>query len=94
MTCRQLYKAGLCHWLQHGSLPKRLQISMPTQTVHSRNVTQKRVRSEMSINAVMVKECSMTLIMDKGGSIVASIDTKHWLKLPRHSLKGTMIELM
>ena len=31
----------------------------------------------MSINTIMVKECSMMLIMDKGGgSIVGSIDTK------------------
>ena len=37
----------------------------------------------------------MMLIMDKGGgSIVGSIDTKRWLKLPRHSLKGTLIKLM
>ena len=37
----------------------------------------------MTISSVMVKECSVMLIMDKGGSIVASIDTKHWLKLSR-----------
>ena len=43
----------------------------------------------------MAKECSTMLIMDKGGgSIVGSIDTKRWLKLPRHSLKGMLIELM
>ena len=35
-TCRQLYKAGLCHKLQHSSLHKGLYTSMPTQTAHSR----------------------------------------------------------